>query len=81
MEPVISTRWRLRSPRSASAGGVKMMQHRRRIVGYATPVEIAADFLFEAQGNVAEARTSTFQPVESGRRSRIASITVSRAAR
>ena len=57
-----------------------MMQHKRRIVGYATPVEIAADFLFEAQGNVAGA-ASTFQPVESGRRSRIASITVSRAAR
>jgi len=32
------------------------MQHRRRIVGYATPEEIAADFLFEAQGNVAEAQ-------------------------
>jgi hypothetical protein len=54
------------------------MQHRRRIVGYATPVEIAADFLFEAQGNVAEV---PFQPVESGRRSRIASMTVSRATR
>jgi len=32
------------------------MQHRRRIVGYATPEEIAADCLFEAQGNVAEAQ-------------------------
>jgi len=35
---------------------VKMMQHRRRIVGYATPEEIAADCLFEAQGNVTEAQ-------------------------
>ena len=32
------------------------MQHRRRIVGYATPEEIAADCLFETQGNVAEAQ-------------------------
>jgi hypothetical protein len=32
------------------------MQHRRRLVGYATPEEIAADCLFEAQGNVAEAQ-------------------------
>ena len=32
------------------------MQHRRRIVGYATPEEIAADFLFEAQGNVVKAQ-------------------------
>ena len=32
------------------------MQHRRRIAGYATPEEIAADCLFEAQGNVAEAQ-------------------------
>jgi hypothetical protein len=32
------------------------MQHRRRIVGYATPEEIAADFLFKTQGNVAEAQ-------------------------
>jgi len=32
------------------------MQHRRRIVGYATPEEIAADCLFETQVNVAEAQ-------------------------
>jgi hypothetical protein len=32
------------------------MQHRRRIVGYAIPEEIAADCLFETQGNVAEAQ-------------------------
>jgi len=32
------------------------MRHRRRIVGYAIPEEIAADCLFEAQGNVAEAQ-------------------------
>jgi hypothetical protein len=32
------------------------MQHRRRIVGYATAEEIAADCLFEMQGNVAEAQ-------------------------
>jgi hypothetical protein len=32
------------------------MQHRRRIVGYATPEEIAADCLFETQGDVAEAQ-------------------------
>ena len=32
------------------------MQHRRRLVGYATPEEIAADCLFETQGNVAEAQ-------------------------
>jgi hypothetical protein len=32
------------------------MQHRRRIVGYATAEEIAADCLFETQGNVAEAQ-------------------------
>jgi hypothetical protein len=33
-----------------------MMQHRRRIVGYATAEEIAADCLFETQGSVAEAQ-------------------------
>jgi len=43
-----------------------MMQHRRRIVGYATPVEIAADFLFEAQGNVAEAQLLPFSPSSQG---------------
>jgi hypothetical protein len=32
------------------------MQHRRRIVGYATAEEIAADCLFETRGNVAEAQ-------------------------
>ena len=32
------------------------MQHRRRMIGYAVPEEIAADCLFEAQGNVAEAQ-------------------------
>ena len=32
------------------------MQPRPRIVGYATPEEIAVDCLFEAQGNVAEAQ-------------------------
>jgi hypothetical protein len=32
------------------------MQHRRRIVGYATAEKIAADCLFETQGNVAEAQ-------------------------
>ena len=32
------------------------MQHRRRIVGYATPEEIAADCLFEAQRNVVKAQ-------------------------
>jgi hypothetical protein len=32
------------------------MQHRRRTVGYATPEELAADCLFEARGDVAEAR-------------------------
>jgi len=32
------------------------MQHRRRIIGYATAEEIAADCLFETQGNVAEAQ-------------------------
>jgi hypothetical protein len=32
------------------------MQHRRRIMGYATPEEIAADCLFETQANVAEAQ-------------------------
>jgi hypothetical protein len=32
------------------------MQHGRRIVGYATPEDVAADCLFEAQGDVAEAR-------------------------
>jgi hypothetical protein len=32
------------------------MQHRRRIVGYATPEEIAADCLFETLGDVAEAQ-------------------------
>jgi len=32
------------------------MWYRRRIVGYATPEEIAADCLFEAQGNVVEAQ-------------------------
>jgi hypothetical protein len=30
------------------------MQHRRRMIGYAIPEEIAADCLFETQGNVAE---------------------------
>jgi len=35
--------------------GVKM-QHRRRIMGYATVEEIAADCLFETQGDVAEAQ-------------------------
>jgi hypothetical protein len=35
--------------------GVKM-QYRRRIMGYATAEEIAADCLFETQGNVAEAQ-------------------------
>jgi hypothetical protein len=29
------------------------MQHRQRIMGYATAEEIAADCLFETQGNVA----------------------------
>ena len=32
------------------------MQHRRRMIGYAIPEEIAADCLFETQGNVAEAQ-------------------------
>jgi hypothetical protein len=32
------------------------MQRRRRIIGYETPEEIAADCLFEAQGDVAEAQ-------------------------
>jgi uncharacterized protein HemY len=32
------------------------MQHRRRILGYATAEEIAADCLFETQGNAAEAQ-------------------------
>ena len=32
------------------------MQHRRRLVGYATAEEIAADCLLETQGNVAEAQ-------------------------
>ena len=32
------------------------MQHRRRKIGYETAEEIAADCLFEAQGDVAEAR-------------------------
>jgi hypothetical protein len=32
------------------------MQHRQRIMGYATAEEIAADCLFETQGNVAEAQ-------------------------
>ena len=32
------------------------MQHRRRIMGYETAEEIAADCLFETQGNVAEAQ-------------------------
>jgi hypothetical protein len=32
------------------------MQHRRRIVGYATAEEIATDCLFETQSNVAEAQ-------------------------
>jgi hypothetical protein len=32
------------------------MQRRRRMIGYETPEEIAADCLFEAQGNVAEAQ-------------------------
>ena len=32
------------------------MQHRRRITGYTTAEEIAADYLFEMQGNVAEAQ-------------------------
>ena len=32
------------------------MQHRRRIGGYAIPEEMAADYLFETQGNVAEAQ-------------------------
>ena len=32
------------------------MQHRQRIIGYESPEEIAADCLFEAQGNVAEAQ-------------------------
>jgi hypothetical protein len=32
------------------------MQHRRRMIGYAIPEEIAADWLFETQGNVAEAQ-------------------------
>jgi hypothetical protein len=34
------------------------MQHRRRIAGYATPEEMAADCLFETQGKVAEASRS-----------------------
>jgi hypothetical protein len=32
------------------------MQGRRRMIGYESPEEIAADCLFEAQGNVAEAQ-------------------------
>ena len=32
------------------------MQHMRRIMGYATAEEIAADCLFETRGNVAEAQ-------------------------
>jgi hypothetical protein len=32
------------------------MQRRRRMIGYETPEEIAADCLFEAQGDVAEAQ-------------------------
>jgi hypothetical protein len=32
------------------------MQHRRRMIGYETAEEIAADCLFEAQGDVAEAQ-------------------------
>ena len=32
------------------------MHYRRRIMGYATAEEIAADCLFETQGNVAEAQ-------------------------
>src|SRR5215831_889821 len=36
-------------------GGVKM-QRSRRMIGYEIPEEIAADCLFEAQGNVAEAQ-------------------------
>jgi hypothetical protein len=44
------------------------MQHRRRIVGYATPEEIAADFLFEAQGNAVEAQLLPFSPSSQGGR-------------
>ena len=32
------------------------MQRSRRMIGYEIPEEIAADYLFEAQGNVAEAQ-------------------------
>ena len=32
------------------------MQRSRRMIGYEIPEEIAADCLFEAQGNVAEAQ-------------------------